>query len=138
MHEKELEQLYLNTVWRSVLTIQGIEGLPETEDASFAMIGTEIKVKANIQLPPFADINQAAKQLRLKLLSNIPYEVEVKLDFDSHGKGWQQPQLLPWQEEAIGQCSGHFFKREAGTFSYGGLMPSCSRLDVLTDRFTTS
>jgi len=39
------------------------------------MIGTEIKVKANIQLPPFVDINQAAKQLKLKLLSKIPYDV---------------------------------------------------------------
>jgi hypothetical protein len=64
--------------------------------------------------------------------------MEAKLSFDSHGKGWIMPELLDWQEEALNRCSGHFFKREAGTFSYGGLMPSSSRLDVLTNRFSTS
>ena len=48
MNEKQLEKLYLSTVWDSALTMKGIEGVPSVEDAKLAMVGTQVKIKGNL------------------------------------------------------------------------------------------
>jgi hypothetical protein len=86
----EMQQLYLNYVWKSCMFTTAAEGLPEeTTISSYELehpnLIHEFKVSCNVRLPPFADLDKVSRILEERLTTDIPFAARSKFEIKDKG-----------------------------------------------------
>lgn len=124
---KNPQQLILNRTWRPTLTITGVDGIPNIEDAG-NVLRPKTVLKLSIRTPPLVDAKRGAKIIEKILTENPPYGAKVSFDLNSFSNGWQAPLLADWLAHAVMGASMQFFKKPAGFMGEGGTIPFMSML----------
>jgi acetylornithine deacetylase/succinyl-diaminopimelate desuccinylase-like protein len=80
-------------------------------------------VKLSFRLPPTADAEQAARDVKSVLEANPPYGASVRFEVQSAMGGWSAPEVSPWLEESMHSASRTFFGADAMYMGTGGSIP---------------
>jgi len=115
-------ELTLNRTWRAALSTVGSEGMPEPAKAG-NVLRPFTALKISVRLPPTADSDAAAKELKTVLESNPPYGAKVSLHIDDTATGWDAPTMQPALEKLIEEASMKFYKKEPLALGEGGTIP---------------
>ncbi|MDJ0769789.1 MAG: M20/M25/M40 family metallo-hydrolase [Ilumatobacter sp.] len=115
------DQLLART-WRAALSVVGADGLPPTKRAG-NVLRPSTSLKLSLRIPPTADHEAAAQELREALTTDPPYGARVTVDDVDSGPGWNAPAAAPWLDAALEQASERAFGRPARLFGEGGSIP---------------
>ena len=118
----DLGELILNRTWRPALSITGIDGIPELNNAG-NVLRPFTAVKVSLRIPPMLDPDAAGKFLKECLEHNPPYGAKVSFELEKASTGWNAPELAPWLEAAIEQASQASFGAPAMYMGEGGTIP---------------
>jgi len=118
----DLVQLLLDNTWGSTLSITGASGIPELKNAG-NVLRPNTTVKLSFRLPPTADAEQAARDVKSVLEANPPYGASVRFEVQSAMGGWSAPEVSPWLEESMHSASRTFFGADAMYMGTGGSIP---------------
>src|SRR5690242_17991650 len=83
-------ELILNKTWRPQLSITGIEGLPQPENAGNVSLPFTT-ASLSLRLPPTLDATKAGALVQKLLTDNPPYGAQVELKLRAANKGWNAP-----------------------------------------------
>jgi len=118
----DLVQLLLDNTWGSTLSITGASGIPELKNAG-NVLRPNTTVKLSFRLPPTADAEQAARDVKSVLEADPPYGASVRFEVQSAMGGWSAPEVSPWLEESMHSASRTFFGADAMYMGTGGSIP---------------
>lgn len=125
------EELILNNTWRAMLSVTGIEGIPNFGNAgNVQRPGTAVKL--SFRLPPTVDARKAAEAVRRAVETDPPYGAEVSFKPTSPMSGWNAPEIKPWLAESMQRASRAFFGRDAMYMGTGGSIPF---MGLLAEKF---
>jgi len=124
-------KIYINRIWKSTLTVTGIDYIPAVANAG-NVLRPETRVKLSIRLPPTLKGDKAVKSIQEILTTNPPYGAEVVLDDICIGNGWNAPFISKSLDESINQASLNIFGKEAVYMGEGGSIPF---MDILAEKF---
>ena len=128
MEQDNLEELYLNNVWRANLSITGADDLPPIKMAG-NVVRAKTSVKISMRLSPAMNAVHAEKIMTEALTTNVPYNAKVTLEGGHTGSGWSMKDLDGWLNESIDEAGKTFFEgREAGSYGEGGSIPFLNEL----------
>ena len=120
-------ELILNRTWRPQLSITGIEGLPQPQNAgNVALPFTTASL--SLRLPPTLDAAKAEALLQKLLTENPPYGAQVELKVRSANPGWNAPSLAPWLEKSLAAASQATFGKPPAYMGEGGSIPFMAML----------
>jgi acetylornithine deacetylase/succinyl-diaminopimelate desuccinylase-like protein len=85
--QDNLEELYLNNVWRANLSITGADGLPPIASAG-NVLRAKTSVKLSMRVSPAMDAKKAEAIMVEKLTTNVPYGAKVTIEGGHCGSGW--------------------------------------------------
>ena len=118
----DLTEMVLNRTWRPMLSITGVDGLPDLSSAG-NVLRPYTAVKLSLRLPPTLNPRVASERLRQLLTEDPPYGAEVEFEVEKSSAGWNAPTLAPWLEHAIDHASQEFFGAPAMYMGEGGTIP---------------
>jgi acetylornithine deacetylase/succinyl-diaminopimelate desuccinylase-like protein len=118
----DVKELALNRTWRPALSITGVRGLPDLDDAG-NVLRPVTAVKISLRVPPTLDAEMATKQLKELLESDPPYGATVTFEAEQGASGWNAPELAPWLQESVSNASKSFFNKDAVYMGEGGSIP---------------
>ena len=101
---EDLFQLILNRIWKSQLTITGIEGLPAPKDAG-NVLKPYLNAKLSLRIPPTLDEKKALENLKSLLENDPPYNAEVIYKDYTAGGGFNAPTLSKSLKDSLNQAS---------------------------------
>jgi acetylornithine deacetylase/succinyl-diaminopimelate desuccinylase-like protein len=87
INHDNLEELYLNNVWRASLTCAGQAGLPDLPVAG-NVVRPQTSVRLSIRLGPTQDPAKMTEVIEKKLTTDIPHGAKVTIRKGGAGKGW--------------------------------------------------
>jgi acetylornithine deacetylase/succinyl-diaminopimelate desuccinylase-like protein len=120
-------ELILNRTWRPQLSITGIQGLPQPQNAgNVALPFTTASL--SLRLPPTLDAEKAEALLQKLLTDNPPYGAQVELKVRSANRGWNAPSLAPWLEKSLAAASQATFGKPPAYMGEGGSIPFMAML----------
>lgn len=129
IHEGGLKEMYLDNVWRSNLTITGIDGIPPVAIAGNA-VRAKTGIRASMRLCPNADPEASLKIMIEKLTTNVPYNAKVNILKTATGPGWCMRPPQPWLSEAISKAGSDFFDgKDTASYGEGGSIPFLKELE---------
>ena len=117
-----LGELILNRTWRPMLSITGIDGIPDLSNAG-NVLRPFTAVKISLRIPPMLDPDKAGAFIKQTLEANPPYGAKVSFELEKASTGWNAPALAPWLETAIEQASQASFGAPAMYMGEGGTIP---------------
>lgn len=124
-------ELALNSTWRSSMTVIGYDTLPTCEKAG-NVIREKATMKVSFRLPPTADPNKVAEEIKSTFEADPPYGVKVTVDPPFVMGGWVPPvPLAPWLDEACQSASETIFKKKYIALGCGGSIPFMGMLGNL-------
>ncbi len=127
----DLTELVLNNTWRPSLSVTGLSGAPELDQAGNTLRpGTAARL--SLRLPPTLDATQAMAQLATQLLTDPPYGASVRLQEVSGQAGWAAPATAPWLAQALEAASKQYFGKPLRMMGTGGSIPF---MRMLGERF---
>jgi len=115
-------ELVLNNTWRACLEATGAAGMPAPASAG-NVLRPSTTVKLSFRLPPTADPEAAAAEVKRVLESDPPAGARVTFNADSTMGGWNAPALSPWLAEAMQRASRNHFGKDALYMGTGGSIP---------------
>lgn len=124
---KALNELLLDSTWRTSLAVTGIDGIPNF-DAAGNVLHPYTSAKLCIRLPPNLDSQKALEGLTALLLENTPYDAKVTFTNTLSNDGWVAPKNPSELDKLIIEASEKFFGKPAVTMSEGGTIPFLSPL----------
>lgn len=95
MSQDNIEELYLNNVWRPNLSITGAEGLPPIATAG-NVLRPKTSVRCSMRLCPAFKASDAKKIMEKIITENVPYNAKVEITGSNIGNGWCMNELEPW------------------------------------------
>ncbi|TNV86035.1 hypothetical protein FGO68_gene488 [Halteria grandinella] len=114
-----LEELYLDNVWRPTLAIVGMEGVPNF-GAAKNVIRASTSIRVGLRIPPSADPKKIAERIKVLMTTDVPFNAAAEiLEEPETGLGWL---MKAWEAGDPFKCkleeiSQTYFK--SPTFSYG-------------------
>ena len=130
MEEEDLEEMYINGVWRPNLAITGIDGSPKIDQAGSAL-QPFTNLKLSIRLSPTQDADTIFTQISELLTKDVPFNYKVTLHGVQTGSGWCMQDLEPNLLESIHKASKAFYaEKECATFGEGGAIPFLKELQT--------
>jgi len=120
-------ELILNRTWRPQLSITGIEGLPQPQNAGNVALPFTM-ASLSLRLPPTLDAEKAEALLQKLLTDNPPYGAQVELKVRSANRGWNAPSLAPWLEKSLAAASQATFGKPPAYMGEGGSIPFMAML----------
>jgi acetylornithine deacetylase/succinyl-diaminopimelate desuccinylase-like protein len=120
-------QALLNRTWVPTLSVTGVEGLPDLQNAG-NVLRPYTAFKLSLRLPPLVDAAQAVQQLQSVLEDNAPYQARVTFQGLSSATGWNAPASAPWFEQALDAASQSHFGAPCGYIGQGGTIPLMNML----------
>lgn len=131
IHEGGLVDMYLNNVWRSNLSITGIDGIPPVSSAG-NVVRPSTALRISMRLSPVMDPEEACKIMEKKLTTDVPYNAQVKILRSANGWGWCMKDPEEWLAKAIRQAGSDFFDgKSTGSYGEGGSIPFLKELELL-------
>ncbi len=126
MDTSELE-LVLNNTWRSTLSVTGIDGMPDKQNAGNTL-RPFTEVKLSFRLPPLVDAKIAAQAVKAVLETDPLYNAKVEFRVVSSETGWSAPKTAPWLEAAMQEASELYFNADSLYRGTGGTIPFMNML----------
>lgn len=127
MSQDNLEELYLNNVWRPSLSITGAEGLPPIATAG-NVIRPSTTVRCSMRFPPSLNAHKGEEIMKKILTENPPYNCKVELKANHAGSGWCMKDLEPWFTDVLQEVGHEWFGKETGSYGEGGSIPFLNEL----------
>lgn len=126
---------YLNRSQRPTMTIIGVDGLPNCENAG-NVIMPKTTFKVSCRLPPTLDPKKAEEAIRNVIMKDIPYNAKVDLKFFMSGQGFFAPIYPKHLEEILEEASREAFNGNPPLFNHeGGSIPF---MNLLREKFPDS
>lgn len=100
----DLPEVYLNNTWRPNMSVTGAGGMPEYNKAG-NVVRAKTSLRLSIRLAPNKDPNEAAKQVKEKLTTDVPYNCKVTVEGDHNGQGWCMAEMKDWEKEIMTKTS---------------------------------
>jgi acetylornithine deacetylase/succinyl-diaminopimelate desuccinylase-like protein len=122
-------QALLNRTWLPTLSVTGVEGLPDLQNAG-NVLRPYTAFKLSLRLPPLVDAAQAVADLKTLLEDNAPYQAKVTFDHAAGATGWNAPSTAPWFEQALSAASESCFGAPCGYIGQGGTIPLMNMLST--------
>ena len=116
-----VEQLLDNT-WRACLEATGAAGFP-APSAAGNVLRPGSTFKLSFRLPPSADPEAAAAEVKSTLEADPPAGAHVKFNAESTMGGWDAPPVAEWLADAMQQASRNHFGKDALYMGTGGSIP---------------
>ncbi|OIN91797.1 MAG: peptidase M20 [Comamonadaceae bacterium CG1_02_60_18] len=121
-------QALLARTWAPTLSVTGVEGLPDLQNAG-NVLRPATSFKLSVRLPPLVDAAQAVQQLKTLLEENAPYQARVTFEHAEGASGWNAPSTAPWLHAALQQASQNCFGAPYATIGQGGTIPLMNMLE---------
>jgi acetylornithine deacetylase/succinyl-diaminopimelate desuccinylase-like protein len=118
----ELAELILNRTWRPALSVTGLAGAPEPQNAG-NVLRPFTEAKLSMRVPPTVDAKQASALLKQVLEADPPYGARVTYEGEKEGSGWNAPKTAPWLEAALEEASRAAFGQPVAMMGEGGSIP---------------
>ena len=112
----------LNGTWRPALEVIGADGWPAVADAG-NVFRSRLAVKLSLRLPPTADPDAVADEMRATLETDPPFGVRVSFRHGARGPGWESPAFAPWLAEAADEASRRHWGAPSASCGVGGSIP---------------
>ena len=128
MDQENLEEMYLNNVWRPNLSITGAEGLPPLIQAG-NVLRPMTTVRCSMRLSPITDPAKAQEIIEELMTTNPPYNAKITLHGGHTGSGWCQKELQPWLDQAIKEAGNAYYGKDSGSYGQGGSIPFLKELE---------
>jgi acetylornithine deacetylase/succinyl-diaminopimelate desuccinylase-like protein len=122
-------QALLNRTWLPTLSVTGVEGLPDLQNAG-NVLRPYTAFKLSLRLPPLVDAASAVANLKALLEDNAPYQAKVTFDHAAGATGWNAPSTAPWFEKALNAASQNCFGAPCGYIGQGGTIPLMNMLSM--------
>jgi len=122
-------QALLNRTWMPTLSVTGVEGLPDLQNAG-NVLRPYTAFKLSLRLPPLVDAAGAVAQLKTLLEDNAPYQAKVTFEHAAGATGWNAPSTAPWFEQALNAASKSYFGAPCGYIGQGGTIPLMNMLSL--------
>ncbi len=122
-------QALLNRTWMPTLSVTGVEGLPELQNAG-NVLRPYTAFKLSLRLPPLIDAATAVADLKTLLEDNAPYQAKVTFEQTAGATGWNAPNTAPWFEQALNTASQASFGAPCGYIGQGGTIPLMNMLSL--------
>jgi acetylornithine deacetylase/succinyl-diaminopimelate desuccinylase-like protein len=119
---KDRAELVLNRTWRPFVELIGVDGVPGIDKAG-NVLRPYTTAKLSLRLPPSADPDRCAAQLKKLLSERPPHGAKVTVTTDKASGGWDAPPLAPWLAEACEKASRAFFRKDCVYMGEGGTIP---------------
>lgn len=120
-------EMVLNRTWRPVLSVTGVDGMPELGSAG-NVLRPHTAVKLSLRLPPTLDPVLASNRLKEILEKDPPHGAKVEFEVEKSSLGWAAPSLLPWLADSVDTASKDFFGPRSAAMGEGGSIPFMSML----------
>jgi acetylornithine deacetylase/succinyl-diaminopimelate desuccinylase-like protein len=118
----DMAELILDNTWRASLATVGFAGAPAIADAGNTL-RPETQVKLVIRLPPSAEAEVAADEIKSILETNPPYGSQVEFEVQTPQTGWSSPPEAQWLSAALNQSSQIYFGKPVARMGLGGTIP---------------
>ncbi len=115
-------ELMLNRTWRPALSITGVRGIPDLNDAG-NVLRPMTAVKISLRVPPSGDAEKATAFLKTLFEKDPPYGAKVRFEGEKSASGWDAPALAPWLETSVAGASKTYFGKDAVYMGEGGSIP---------------
>ena len=130
MRDDDLEEMYINGVWRPNLAITGQDGLPSVGSAG-NVLRPFTTLKLSMRLSPVQEADEVFKKVKEILTTDVPYGCKVTISGESTGSGWCMQDLKPALLNSIHSASKNFYDgKECATFGEGGAIPFLKELQT--------
>jgi acetylornithine deacetylase/succinyl-diaminopimelate desuccinylase-like protein len=103
-------------------SITGASGIPDLKNAG-NVLRPNTTVKLSFRLPPTADAELAARDVKSLLEADPPYGARVRFDVQSAMGGSSAPEVSPWLERSMHSASRSYFGADAMYMGTGGSIP---------------
>lgn len=87
MNEENIEEMYLNKVWRPNLSIVAADGLPPTK-MSANIVRPKTTLSCSLRLNPTFDAKSALDLFKEKMTKNVPHNARVTVSNAVAYEGW--------------------------------------------------
>jgi len=118
----DVAELVLNRTWRPALSVTGLAGAPEPQNAG-NVLRPFTEAKLSLRVPPTADAKKASVALKEILEKDPPYGARVHYEPEKDGSGWNAPKTAPWLESALEDASHTAFGKPVAMMGEGGSIP---------------
>jgi acetylornithine deacetylase/succinyl-diaminopimelate desuccinylase-like protein len=119
---ESVTELILNRTWRPGLAVTGADGWPAIANAG-NVLRPFTRLKLSIRIPPRVDPHVATAAIKRLLEADPPYGARVSFSEAGGAAGWDAPELSPWLERSLEQCSQRHFGKPAMYLGEGGTIP---------------
>jgi len=129
MNEDNLEEQYLDSIWRPNVAITGAEGLPPFDKAG-NVIRPATKLKISMRTSPIQDAKDVEAKLIEILRKDPPYNAKITLEGGHTGSGWCQKQIDEQLSKSLAESSALFYDgKPAASYGEGGAIPFLKELE---------
>lgn len=119
---ESIYELVLNNTWRPTLSVTGADGLPATANAGNTQLPSTT-LKLSFRLPPTLDADNAAREIKTILESDLPAFAKATFKVESAMAGWNAPAVASWLEASMQEASDVFFGKPSMYMGTGGSIP---------------
>ncbi len=112
----------LNKTWRPALSVTGVDGMPDLEQAGNVLRPTTA-VKLSLRIPPTLDADIATDTVVELMTKDIPYGADASFVAEKGAGGWEAPATAPWLAKAMEDASKLYYDQPASAMGEGGSIP---------------
>lgn len=118
----DIEELYLNNLWRAQLEVIGQEGIPD-KNVSGNVLRPYTTLRCSLRLPPTISGEDAFNQIKATLTKDPPYGAHVEVNSIGQGTGWNCNEVPNKVIEILDKHNMSIFGTKTLLFGCGGTIP---------------
>jgi acetylornithine deacetylase/succinyl-diaminopimelate desuccinylase-like protein len=115
-------QEYVNSTWKSVLSVIGARGLPDCDIAGNCL-RKSTTLTISIRTPPTASTKEMLKKIREVLTTDVPFNYKVSLERVDVSDGWNSKALSEDIDSALKSSVKDVYGTEPAFIGCGGAIP---------------
>ena len=117
-----LEELYLNNVWKAQMEVIGQGGIPSLAQAG-NVLRDHTELLVSLRTPPTLSCTAAFDTIKNILTSQVPYNAKVEVEMESFGDGWFSGHLSAALISTVDKHSMEVFGNPALLYGSGCTIP---------------
>jgi acetylornithine deacetylase/succinyl-diaminopimelate desuccinylase-like protein len=119
----DLDELYLNNIWRSQLEIIGQDGIPNINTPCGNVLRPFTTLRCSLRLPPTLGKDEAFKIVSDLLTKDPPYNAIVEVTNNGAGEGWNSNEISSKVIEILDKHNQEIFGTKTLLLGCGGSIP---------------
>jgi len=119
---QDVQELYLNNIWRAQLEITGQSGIPLLQHSG-NVLREETVLRCSLRLPPTLSGEEAFKTVHALLTQDVPYNAQVEVTSQGAGNGWSANQIPERVVEILDRHNQEIFGNPTLMYGCGGSIP---------------